>query len=138
MRVGEQEPVAERAIHETPTGFDRVYDQDQKRILRFPERDRSRAFALLRRTACTLRSLTICEITDTVLIDCASDDLWIDALSRQEVLAPQPPNFGFNQEERLSASLPGPTSHSVLAFTTSTTQRMANAIDGLSRRDGRR
>ncbi|KAI8653627.1 hypothetical protein NCS56_01317100 [Fusarium sp. Ph1] len=64
----------QRAIEETPTGLEDVYDRNWMRITGFRERKKRRAFALLRWAAFALRPLTVCEITEAVLI-VESEDL---------------------------------------------------------------
>ena len=59
-----------KAIEETPTEIDRIYDRNWKIIAAFPARDMNRAFALLRLAAFALRPLTIAEMTEAVLIEC--------------------------------------------------------------------
>ncbi|KAK7426549.1 hypothetical protein QQZ08_007008 [Neonectria magnoliae] len=63
----------------TPTGLDHVYDRNWMRITRFGERKKHRAFALLRWAAFALRPLTVCEITEAILID-ESEDLLLEDL----------------------------------------------------------
>ncbi|KPM35923.1 hypothetical protein AK830_g10649 [Neonectria ditissima] len=69
LRRGMSKKQLENIVNDTPTDLDRVYDNNWKRIVQFKEADRHRTFALLRWTAFALRPLTICEITEAVLID---------------------------------------------------------------------
>ncbi|KAM5347269.1 hypothetical protein ACJ41O_010274 [Fusarium nematophilum] len=64
-------------VEETPAGLDGIYNRNWKRFAR--SRDRDRIFALLRWAAFALRPLTVCEITEAVLIQ-DSDDLPMDDL----------------------------------------------------------
>ncbi|KAH7151968.1 ankyrin-1 [Dactylonectria estremocensis] len=75
---GKNQKQLEAAIDETPTGLERVYDRNWEKIA--GHRERKRAVSLLRWAAFALRPLTICEITEAVLIDDDCDDLPIDEL----------------------------------------------------------
>ncbi|KAH8656462.1 prion-inhibition and propagation-domain-containing protein [Ilyonectria robusta] len=66
-------------IEETPAGLDQLYDRSWQRITQAREGDRQRIYALLRWAAFALRPLTVCEVTEAVLID-ESEDLPIDDL----------------------------------------------------------
>ncbi|KAM0188491.1 hypothetical protein ACHAPI_010598 [Fusarium lateritium] len=54
----------QRAIENTPTGLDRLYDRNWTKINKLEQGKRDRAFALLRWAAFALRPLTVCEITE--------------------------------------------------------------------------
>ncbi|SCO84274.1 related to ankyrin [Fusarium oxysporum] len=55
-------------VEDTPSSLDRIYDHNWTRITEMPDRDRDRAFALLRWTAFTLIPLTVYAATEAVLI----------------------------------------------------------------------
>ncbi|RKK61956.1 hypothetical protein BFJ69_g17066 [Fusarium oxysporum] len=79
LRRGMNKKQLQSAIENTPTGLDHLYDRNWTRITRLGEWEKQRAFALLRWTAFALRPLTVCEITEAVLIvkfeDLPLDDL---------------------------------------------------------------
>ncbi|RKL08561.1 hypothetical protein BFJ70_g16793 [Fusarium oxysporum] len=79
LRRGMNKKQLQSAIENTPTGLDHLYDRNWTRITRLGEWEKHRAFALLRWTAFALRPLTVCEITEAVLIvkfeDLPLDDL---------------------------------------------------------------
>ncbi|EXK49790.1 hypothetical protein FOMG_02270 [Fusarium oxysporum f. sp. melonis 26406] len=79
LRRGMNKKQLQSAIENTPTGLDHLYDRDWTRITRLREWEKHRAFALLRWTAFALRPLTICEITEAVLI-VEFEDLPLDEL----------------------------------------------------------
>ncbi|EXA29684.1 hypothetical protein FOVG_18851 [Fusarium oxysporum f. sp. pisi HDV247] len=58
----------QRAIENTPTGLDRLYDHNWTKVTKLGEEGRDRAFALLRWAAFAIRPLTVCEITEAALI----------------------------------------------------------------------
>ncbi|RBA11145.1 hypothetical protein FPRO05_04318 [Fusarium proliferatum] len=68
LRRGMNKKQLQSAIENTPTGLDHLYDRNWTRITRSGEWEKHRAFALLRWTAFALRPLTVCEITEAVLI----------------------------------------------------------------------
>ncbi|KAK2130671.1 ankyrin repeat-containing domain protein [Fusarium oxysporum II5] len=51
-------------VENTPSGLDRLYDHNWKRIMEMPDWDRDRAFALLRWSAFTFRPLTVFAVTE--------------------------------------------------------------------------
>ncbi|KAH8745792.1 hypothetical protein F5883DRAFT_393257, partial [Diaporthe sp. PMI_573] len=59
----------EADIKETPSGLDTLYERDLNRMLSLSHRERSRAFAILRWAAFSLRPLTVSEITEALLIN---------------------------------------------------------------------
>ncbi|KAH6982389.1 ankyrin-1 [Ilyonectria destructans] len=63
----------QHAIEETLTGLDCLYNQNWTRIIRYGERKRLHAFALLPWAAFALRPITVCEIAEAVLIDECED-----------------------------------------------------------------
>ncbi|RSL79332.1 hypothetical protein CEP52_017536, partial [Fusarium oligoseptatum] len=69
----------QRAIANTPTGLDNLYDDNWTRIAQLGEWQRHRAVTLLRWTAFALRPLTIYEITEAALI-LESEDLPLEDL----------------------------------------------------------
>ncbi|KAJ4223242.1 hypothetical protein NW757_014380 [Fusarium falciforme] len=79
LRRGMNKKQLQHAIEDTPTGLDHLYDHNWVRITRFRERERHRAFALLRWAAFALRPLTVCEITEAALI-VESEDLPLEDL----------------------------------------------------------
>ncbi|KAF6788786.1 ankyrin repeat domain-containing protein 52 [Colletotrichum sojae] len=80
LRKGRNKKQLEKDIDETPPGLDHVYDRNWERIESLREAERTRAFSLLRWAAFSLRPLTVCEITEAVLINDDCDDLPIDDL----------------------------------------------------------
>ncbi|KAF4485947.1 Ankyrin-1 [Colletotrichum fructicola Nara gc5] len=70
----------EMDIDETPAGLDSMYDHNWKRIEGLPHRDRTRAFSLLRWAMFALRPLTVCEITEAVLLTDDCDDFPVDQM----------------------------------------------------------
>ncbi|KAF6515082.1 hypothetical protein HZS61_004988 [Fusarium oxysporum f. sp. conglutinans] len=68
LRAGITKKELQQAIEDTPTGLDDLYDHYWTRITQLKEWEKKRAFALLRWTAFALRSLTVCEIAEAVLI----------------------------------------------------------------------
>jgi hypothetical protein len=68
LRRGMNKKQLQSAIENTPTGLDHLYDRNWTRITWLREWEKHRAFALLRWTAFALRPLTVCEITEAVLI----------------------------------------------------------------------
>ncbi|KAK7402477.1 hypothetical protein QQX98_011778 [Neonectria punicea] len=69
----------QHTIKETPAELDRLYDRSWQRIIQSREWERQRIYALLRWAAFALRPLTVCEVTEAVLID-ESEDLPIEGL----------------------------------------------------------
>ncbi|CVL07334.1 uncharacterized protein FMAN_15398 [Fusarium mangiferae] len=68
LRRGMNKKQLQSAIENTPTGLEHLYDRNWTRITRLGEWEKQRAFALLRWTAFALRPLTVCEITEAVLV----------------------------------------------------------------------
>jgi ankyrin repeat protein len=68
------------AIDASPTWLEHIYERNKLQISRLPERKRSRALSLLRWAAFALRPLTVCEITEALLIDEDRNDLLIDEM----------------------------------------------------------
>ncbi|KAH8669300.1 ankyrin-1, partial [Ilyonectria robusta] len=79
LRKGMNKKQLQHTIEETPTGLDQLYDRSWQRITQAREGERPRIYALLRWAAFALRPLTVCEVTEAVLID-ESEDLPIEAL----------------------------------------------------------
>ncbi|KAH7110518.1 hypothetical protein B0J13DRAFT_591130 [Dactylonectria estremocensis] len=79
LRRGMNKKQLKHAIEETPAGLDRLYDLSWQRITQSRECERQRIYALLRWAAFALRPLTVCEVTEAVLID-ESEDLPIEDL----------------------------------------------------------
>ncbi|TQN72406.1 Vegetative incompatibility protein HET-E-1 [Colletotrichum shisoi] len=80
LRKGRNKKQLEKDIDETPAGLDRLYDRTWERIERLRDAEKNRAFSLLRWVAFALRPLTVCEITEAVLIHDDCDDLPLDEL----------------------------------------------------------
>ncbi|KAJ0164028.1 Ankyrin-1 [Colletotrichum tanaceti] len=80
LRKGRNKKQLEKDIDETPAGLDRLYDRTWERIEGLRDAERNRAFSLLRWAAFALRPLTVCEITEAVLISDDGDDLPLDEL----------------------------------------------------------
>ncbi|KAM3428024.1 hypothetical protein MY4824_009090 [Beauveria thailandica] len=68
LRGGMNRKQLQHAIEDTPTGLHHLYSHEWTRITHFKEWEKQRAIALLRWTAFALRPLTVCEITEAVLI----------------------------------------------------------------------
>ncbi|SPJ91045.1 related to ankyrin [Fusarium torulosum] len=79
LRAGMNKKQLQHAIEDTPTGLNDLYDHNWTRITQLKEWEKKRAFALLRWTAFALRPLTVCEITEAVLI-VESEDLLLEDL----------------------------------------------------------
>ncbi|KAF5233653.1 hypothetical protein FAUST_8089 [Fusarium austroamericanum] len=77
LRGGMNKKQLQRAIENTPTGLDHLYDHNWTKITKLGEEGRDRAFALLRWAAFALRPLTVCEITEAALI-LTSEELSLD------------------------------------------------------------
>lgn len=69
----------QRVINTTPSGLEHVYERHWDRISR-SERDRDRAFSLLRWVTFALRPLSVGEVTEAVLINENDDGLLLDDL----------------------------------------------------------
>ncbi|WZH50315.1 uncharacterized protein QYS62_011559 [Fusarium acuminatum] len=79
LRAGMNKKQLQHAIEDTPTGLNNLYDHNWTRITQLKEWEKTRAFALLRWTAFASRPLTVCEITEAVLI-VESEDLLLEDL----------------------------------------------------------
>ncbi|KAJ4250131.1 hypothetical protein NW762_011941 [Fusarium torreyae] len=73
LRKGRSRKQLEREIEATPPGLDSLYDREWNRLNSMRDTDRERTLSLLRWAAFATRPLTVCEITEAVLInaDCA-------------------------------------------------------------------
>ncbi|KAH7125015.1 hypothetical protein B0J13DRAFT_484360, partial [Dactylonectria estremocensis] len=80
LRRGLNKKQLQVAVATTPKGLERLYERYWERMAGFEERERSRAFSLLRWAAFALRPLTICEITEAVLINEECNDFPTDEL----------------------------------------------------------
>ncbi|KAH6876344.1 hypothetical protein B0T10DRAFT_585400 [Thelonectria olida] len=69
----------QHTIKETSAGLDQLYDRSWQRITQSREWERRRIYVLLRWAAFALRPLTVCEVTEAVLVD-ESEDLPIEDL----------------------------------------------------------
>ncbi|KAH8756773.1 hypothetical protein F5883DRAFT_385939, partial [Diaporthe sp. PMI_573] len=79
LRRGMNKKQLQHTIKETPAGLDQLYDRSWQRITQSRDWERQRIYALLRWAAFALRPLTVCEVTEAVLID-ESEDLPIEDL----------------------------------------------------------
>jgi ankyrin repeat protein len=79
LRAGMNKKQLQHAIEDTPTGLNDLYDHNWTRITQLKEWEKTRAFTLLRWTAFASRPLTVCEITEAVLI-VESEDLLLEDL----------------------------------------------------------
>ncbi|KAG5764670.1 hypothetical protein H9Q72_007222 [Fusarium xylarioides] len=65
--------MSKKRLHEvmenTPSGLDRLYDQNWSRIMNMSHQDRDRTFALLRWTAFTFTPIAVYAVIEAVLID---------------------------------------------------------------------
>ncbi|KAF5007164.1 hypothetical protein FDECE_6474 [Fusarium decemcellulare] len=68
LRRGMNKKRLHEVIENTPTGLDRLYDYNWMKITRMGEWERNRAFEILRWTAFARRDLTVCEVTEAVLM----------------------------------------------------------------------
>ncbi|KAF5718824.1 ankyrin [Fusarium mundagurra] len=59
----------QEAVKNTPSGLDRLYDQNWSRIMNMPDQDRDRTFAILRWTAFTFGPIRIHGVVEAALID---------------------------------------------------------------------
>lgn len=81
LRSGKNKKQLEETIDQTPTALDHLYDRNWAKISDLPEKDRLRAFSILRWATFALRPLTILEITEALLIvDDECEDLSVDEL----------------------------------------------------------
>jgi ankyrin repeat protein len=81
LRSGKNKKQLEATIDQAPTALDHLYDRNWAKISHLPDKDKHRAFSILRWAALALRPLTILEITEALLItdnDC--DDLSVEEL----------------------------------------------------------
>jgi hypothetical protein len=79
LRRGMNMKQLQQAIEDTPVEIDSLYDREWARIGRLREEAQCRTFALLRWAAFALRPLTVCEITEAVIVD-QYQDLALDDL----------------------------------------------------------
>ncbi|KAH8748455.1 hypothetical protein F5883DRAFT_379655, partial [Diaporthe sp. PMI_573] len=70
----------EADIKETPSGLDTLYQRDLSRMFSLSNRERSRAFAILRWLVFALRPLTVSEITEALLINVQCPDPPVDEM----------------------------------------------------------
>ncbi|KAH6883514.1 hypothetical protein B0T10DRAFT_551286, partial [Thelonectria olida] len=80
LRSWKNKKQLEDAIDKTPPGLEHLYERNWMRMSRLPDRERTRAYSLLRWAAFSLRPLTVCEITEAVLIDDGCDDLPVEEM----------------------------------------------------------
>ena len=82
LRGGKNRKQLEDIVDRTPTDLHHLYDRHWMDISRRQDSDKTRAFSILRWTACALRPLTVAELTGALLIidddDC--NDLFVDEL----------------------------------------------------------
>jgi hypothetical protein len=79
LRRGMNMKQLQQAIEDSPVEIDSLYDREWARIGRLREEVQCRTFSLLRWAAFALRPLTVCEITEAVLVD-QYQDLPLDEL----------------------------------------------------------
>ena len=82
LRSGKNKKQLEETIDQAPTALDHLYDRNWMKISHLPDKDKLRAFSILRWVAFALRPLTIVEITEALLIvdDDNCEDLSVDEL----------------------------------------------------------
>ncbi|GKT46153.1 vegetative incompatibility protein HET-E-1 [Colletotrichum spaethianum] len=80
LRKGRNKKQLEKDIDETPAGLEQLYDRNWERIERLRYAEKTRAYSLLRWAAFALRPLTVCEITEAVLINDDCEDLPLDEM----------------------------------------------------------
>ncbi|KAH7113124.1 ankyrin repeat-containing domain protein, partial [Dactylonectria estremocensis] len=80
LRRGKTKKQLEDDIAKTPVGLERLYDRNWEKIAGLEEEDKTRAISLLRWAAFALRPLTVCEITEAVIIHEDCDDFPLDEL----------------------------------------------------------
>jgi ankyrin repeat protein len=68
LRSGKNKKQLEETIDQAPTALDHLYDRNWMKISYLPDKDRLRAFSILRWAAFALRPLTILEVTEALLI----------------------------------------------------------------------
>ncbi|KAF4953952.1 hypothetical protein FGADI_5601 [Fusarium gaditjirri] len=68
LRNGMSKKRLHEVVTNTPSGLDRLYDHNWRRIMNMSDWDRDRTFSLLRWTAFTFRPLNIRAVTEAVLI----------------------------------------------------------------------
>jgi len=80
LRSGKNQKQLEETIDQTPTALSHLYDRNWMRICQLSEKDKIRAFAILRWAAFALRPLTVLEITEALIVDDDAEDLSIEEL----------------------------------------------------------
>lgn len=80
LRGGKSRRRLLETIDRAPAGLERIYDKQWSKIETYQEEDRSRVMSLLRWAAFALRPLTVCEITEAVLIQLDRPGLCVDDL----------------------------------------------------------
>jgi archaellum biogenesis ATPase FlaH len=82
LRSWKNKKQLEEAIDQAPTALDHIYDRSWMRISHLPDRDKLRAFSILRWAAFALRPMTVSEISEALLIvdDDSCEDLSVDEL----------------------------------------------------------
>lgn len=80
LRSGKNQKQLEQAINSTPTGLEHIYERNWIKISQLPEEDRDRAFSLLRWTTFAVRPLTICEMTEALVISEHNNEVRVDEL----------------------------------------------------------
>ncbi|KAJ3542835.1 hypothetical protein NM208_g3888 [Fusarium decemcellulare] len=68
LRRGMNKKRLREVIENTPSGLDRLYEYNWMKITRMGEWERNRAFEILRWVAFARRELTVCEVTEAVLM----------------------------------------------------------------------
>ncbi|CAG8138928.1 unnamed protein product [Penicillium salamii] len=80
LRSWKNQKQLEDTIDKTPSGLEHLYERNWRKMARFPPRERTRAFALLRWTAFALRPLSIRELSEALLIDEKKNELLLDEM----------------------------------------------------------
>ncbi|KAM0198488.1 hypothetical protein ACHAPI_004012 [Fusarium lateritium] len=80
LRPGRNKRQLEKEINETPSGLDSLYDREWNRIISMGATDKARALCLLRWAAFSMRPLTVCEITEAVLMTDDCEEFPIDEM----------------------------------------------------------
>jgi ankyrin repeat protein len=80
LRSGKNQKQLEETIDQTPTALSHLYDRNWMRICQLSEKDKLRAFTILRWAAFALRPLTVLEITEALIVDDDAEDLSIEEL----------------------------------------------------------
>jgi len=81
LRSWKNKKQLEETIDQAPIALEHLYDRNWMKISHLPDKDKLRAFSILRWTTFALRPLTILEITEALLMDDENcEDLLVDEL----------------------------------------------------------